>query len=263
MRGLKDMLLAEKARLEKIVQVTESRLKDAEEGSLRLSRSQNCTQFYYCTEEHKKGVYLSKSKEGLIRRLAQKSYDEKVFRLAMKRLGQIERIVRDYEDDEIVNIYRKEHPERQKFVQPVEISWEQKFEKWKSEPYKGKEFYGENPVILTEQGERVRSKSEKIMADYFFRNGIEYKYECPLYLKGVGTIYPDFTFLSPKNGVEIYWEHQGRMDDPGYVQKAVRKILSYEKHGIFVGERLILTYETEQIILNTDKIEQLVRKYLV
>ena len=53
------------------------------------------------------------------------------------------------------------------------------------------------------------------------------------------------------------------MDDPGYVQKAVRKILSYEKHGIFVGERLILTYETEQIILNTDKIEQLVRKYLV
>lgn len=46
--------------------------------------------------------------------------------------------------------------------------------------------------------ERVRSKSEKILADYFYRRKIPYKYECPLTLKGVGTVYPDFTFLSPK-----------------------------------------------------------------
>ena len=28
-------------------------------------------------------------------------------------------------------------------------------------------------------------------------------------------VYPDFTFLSRKTKQEIYWEHDGRMDDPG------------------------------------------------
>ena len=117
-------------------------------------------------------------------------------------------------------------------------------------------------MILSEKGERVRSKSEKIMADYFFRNGIAYKYECPLYLKGMGTVYPDFTFLSVKTGEEMYWEHNGRVDDPAYARKMIRKFNAYENNGIFPGERLILTYETEQTILITGKIEQLVDRYL-
>ena len=128
--------------------------------------------------------------------------------------------------------------------------------------YKGKEFQEGVPIILTEKGERVRSKSEKIMADYFFRNGIEYKYECPLYLKRTGIIYPDFTFLSEKTGDEIYWEHCGKVDEPLYARSMIRKINAYEDNGIFSGERLILTYETEQTILNTGKIEQLAKRYL-
>ena len=72
------------------------------------------------------------------------------------------------------------------------------------------------------------------------------KYECPLHLKGYGIVYPDFTFLSRKTKQEIYWEHDGRMDDPGYAQNAVRKILAYEENGIYPGESLILTFETEK-----------------
>ena len=41
-----------------------------------------------------------------------------------------------------------------------------------------------------------------------------------------------------------------------------KKINAYEDNGIYPGERLILTYETEQTILNTNKIEQLLQKYL-
>ena len=159
-------------------------------------------------------------------------------------------------------IYLKEHEERQKFIEPIEPTWEQRIEEWMSKEYKGKDFQEGTPVILTEKGGRVRSKSEKIMADYFYRHDIAYKYECPLYLKGVGTIYPDFTFLSRKIGKEIYWEHNGKCDDPIYARNMVRKINSYENNGIFPEERLILTYETEQTILNTGKIEQLVKRYL-
>ena len=101
------------------------------------------------------------------------------------------------------------------------------------------------------------------MADYFSRHEIDYKYECPLYLKGMGIVYPDFTFFSKKTGEEMYWEHNGMTDDPKYARNMVRKIQAYENNGIFVGEKLILTYETEQNILNTGKIEQMVKKYLL
>ena len=70
--------------------------------------------------------------------------------------------------------------------------------KWYEEEYHGKEFKEGVPVILTEKGERVRSKSEKIIADYFYRKNILYKYEKPLYLNGYGIVYPDFTLLSRK-----------------------------------------------------------------
>ena len=82
-------------------------------------------------------------------------------------------------------------------------------------------------------------------------------------MKGLGTVYPDFTFLSSKTGEEIYCEHNGRVDDPKYARRMVRKINAYENNGIYAGEKLILTYETEQTIINTGKIEQLVKRYLI
>lgn len=263
MKGLKNLLLAERFRLEQIINDTKTRLRNAPEGRLRLSKSQNYLQYYQCTEQNKKGTYIAKNNQELAGKLAQKSYDEKVLRLAERRYSQIMKIVKDYEDDEFERIYSQEHVERQKLIKPVEDSWEQKINKWKQKEYKGKEFQEGTPVILTEKGERVRSKSEKIMADCFFRHGIEYKYECPLYLNGVGMVYPDFTFLSPKSGEEIYWEHNGKVDDPIYARNMVRKIQAYENNNIFPGEQLILTYETEQTVLNTGKIEQLVKRYLM
>lgn len=58
-----------------------------------------------------------------------------------------------------------------------------------------------------------------------------------MYLKGVGIVYPDFTFLSRKTKQEIYWEHDGRMADPSYVRNAVRKMHANEKNDIYPGER--------------------------
>ena len=263
MRGLKELLIEEQKRLEKIVKKTKISLKEAPEGSLRMSKCHDKVQYYRCAGEKKSGTYINRDNIELARKLAQKAYDEKVLKLAEKRLNQINKITREYRENEIEEIYLNERVERQTLIEPIEPTWEQKVKEWKSKAYKGKGFKDDIPIILTEKGERVRSKSEKILADYFYRNGIEYKYECPLYLNGFGTIYPDFTFLSRKTGEEIYWEHNGRVDDPKYARKMVKKIQSYENNEIFPGEKLILTYETELTILNTAKIEQLVKRYLI
>ncbi|MFM1541792.1 hypothetical protein ABGF49_03700 [Helcococcus ovis] len=42
----------------------------------------------------------------------------------------------------------------------------------------------------------MRSKSEKILADYFDKMNIPYKYECPIKF-GEINFNPDFTFLTP------------------------------------------------------------------
>lgn len=157
----------------------------------------------------------------------------------------------------------KLHTQRQLLVTPIEPIWEKEFARWYDSEYHGKEFYEGTAEIVTEKGERVRSKSEKILADYFYRNNILYQYEKPLYLKGYGTIYPDFTFLSKKTRKEIYWEHEGMMDKPEYAKSAVKKIESYQRNGIHLGERLILTFETELTVLNSQIVEELVEKYLV
>ena len=152
---------------------------------------------------------------------------------------------------------------RQILIEPVEQTWENKVEEWKRIEYTGKEFREDAVEIYTQNGERVRSKSEKILADYFYYHNIPYKYECPLKLKGYGVVYPDFTFLSKKTGKEIYWEHDGMMDDTIYVQNAIKKIEAYEKNDIFPGERLILTFETSQSVLRNDIIETMVEKYIL
>lgn len=265
MYGLKEMLLKEEARLQKLAENTRKKLKDVPEGKLRISKSNNHVQYYHCTQENpqKNGIYLHKTEEQLVRQLAQKGYDEKVLRLVEKRMRQIKQIAEEYQDDEIEKIFLREHEACQKLICPAELIWNQQLEHWMQEKYEGKGFPEGTQLIYSDRGERVRSKSEKILADYFYHNNIPYKYEKPLQLAGYGVVYPDFTFLSKRTGKEIYWEHEGRMDDPGYAKTAIKKIETYEDNGIYIGERLILTFETEATVLSKRIIERNIKRYLL
>ena len=261
MQGLRNMLLQEEKYLEEILDKAKQGLAAVPDGYLRISKDKAKLRYYHCTND-RYGIYISKKNVELPIRLAQKSYDMSVVKKVQNRLRQIKKITKDYSDDEIEQLYTSLNNERQFLVKPIEPTWKQTVTKWYEEKYQGKEFQEGTTVILTEKGERVRSKSEKILADFFYQRKILYKYEKPLYLRGYGTVYPDFTFLSKKLGQEIYWEHEGMMDKQEYARAAVRKIESYQKNGIYLGERLILTFETEQSVLNSKNIEELAKKYL-
>lgn len=253
------MLLQEKSHLIKVVHKAENSLTDAPEGTLRLSRSKNQVQFYHSTKNGKyNGTYIPKENLDLARRLAQKDYDEKLLASAQKRLKQIDRILINYEDDEIEQVFLKQHLERQRLIHPVEPTWNQWVQSWMEEEYEPRGFAEDAPVIYSERGERVRSKTERTIANFLFKNNIPYKYECPLYLKGYGTVYPDFTIPSKKKGKLVYWEHDGKMDDPAYSVSAIRKIQTYEDNGIMMGDNLIVTFETSKTVLNTSSLERII-----
>ena len=256
------MLVEEQKYLERIADAARKSSLIVPEGRLRISKSKYNPRYYQCMEGGNE-IYISKTEKDLPKQLAQKDYNKAVIKKAETRLKQIQKIIQDYSDDEIEKIYTSMHKERQALVTPIEAMWDQRIEKWYEEEYDGKEFREGTAVILTEKGERVRSKSEKILADSFYRKNILYKYEKPLHLKGYGIVYPDFTFLSRKKGKEIYWEHEGMMDRQEYARTAVKKIESYQTNHIYMGDRLILTFETEQCPLNFRIVENLIEKYLM
>lgn len=259
--GLKEMLLQEKKHLEDILAKVSRNNNSSPEGRLRISVDHGNVRYYKCTDD-RYGDYIPKENELLPRQLAQKAYYDSVIKVAEARNKLITRCLKDYDDNEIEELFASLHPERQKLIIPVEPTYTQLEAEWYAEPYEGKSFNEGTPVIISERGERVRSKSEKILADYFYRNSILYKYEKPLNLAGYGTVYPDFTFFSKKLRKEIYWEHEGMMDKPEYAIKAVKKINCYQMNGIIPGERLILTFETEKDVLNSRIVNALVNKYL-
>ena len=263
MKTLMEMLVREQERLEEILKKARDGLQQAPDGSLRLSSRRKAMQFYRrLPEAEKRDSYVPRAQEALLRKLAQKAYDEKIVKAAEKSLYRVRMLIKEYETDQIEQVYLKLHPERRKLIEPVEKTWDERLEAWLSEEYQGKPFQEGTVMIRTEKGERVRSKSEKILADYFYRNGIPYKYERPLYLKGLGVVHPDFTILSRKSRQEIFWEHNGRMDDPVYAQNAVRKIQAYMENDIYPGENLVLTFETEKTVLDDRMVKGIVERFL-
>lgn len=52
------------------------------------------------------------------------------------------------------------------------------------------------------------------------------------------------------------------MDDQEYARKAIQKIESYQMNDIYQADRLILTFETKQCVLNSKIIENLTARYL-
>lgn len=106
METLKERLLMEQERMERIMEKAKERLRNAPEGTLRLSSCRKTVQYYHCLPGgEKNGTYIPKEQMELVRSLAQKSYDEKVTRLAGKRLAQLRKLTKDYEDDEIAQVY--------------------------------------------------------------------------------------------------------------------------------------------------------------
>ena len=259
-----DYLTNERKELEEIIIKAEQSLKTAPEGILRVSKSGNSEQYYRrMDEKDKNGKYIKKKNAELIHGLAQKDYDEDVLKMAKVQKERIDRFLKQYKSDCVKNVYDNLAQERQRLIEPYILPDEQYVRLWENRKYSGKEFFADVPEIYTEKGERVRSKSEKILADKFRLMNIPYLYECPLYLKGYGIVYPDFTLLNKRTRKEYYLEHFGRMDDAEYSEKVVRKIETYQKNGIYPGEKLLMTYETGKSSMNMKLVEQMVRKYLL
>ena len=232
-------------------------------GTLRISCEGNRVQYYQRSgPKDINGTYIRSENKDLACKIAQKDYDQKVLQTAEKELSAIRQFLRAYPENQVEEIYEKLHKERQKLVIPIKETDEQFLARWQSLEYEPYTFWEDTPEFYTEKGERVRSKSELIIANLLHKENIPYRYECPLYLRNFGKVHPDFTVLNLRTRKEYYWEHLGLMDEPSYAERSLRKISAYEEQGFFLGETLIITYETAKYPLDQKQLQRVIQRFL-
>lgn len=235
-------------------------IKGAPEGKLRCAINKGCYQYYIGKE------YQGKKKRNLVEKIAQKEYSLQLLGCIKKQILALENLLVIREKYRLDEVYAKLHPARKQLVKPYIKPLESIIEEFEKMEYRGKGFAeNDTTAYYTNKGERVRSKSEKIIADTLYRKGISYHYELPLELKYRNqtiVLYPDFTVLNIRTGKKYILEHLGMMDKISYCERAMQKIDMYEKNGILLGDGLIITHETSGNPLDINVLERYTERFM-
>ena len=249
--------------LEEIISIKEESLKNVPEGNLQISLIGGKPRFFLAINGDKHRRYLSEKDKSLICELAQKRYDEMVLASAREEVKLLTPLINIYQSGIAEDIYNLLRPERQQLIKPILMPEDEFVKKWLAQPYEKLGFDIGAPEFYTDKRLRVRSKTEIGIANKYDTIGIPMLYEKPIFLKGWGRVWPDFTLLNVRLRKEYAHEHLGMMDDPEYAKDNVAKIHAYEKNGYFPGKNLILTFETKDNPFDTKIIEDIAKQYLL
>lgn len=243
-------------------------LKKTPEGILNVIHSGGRNQYYLklsASERH--GKYLPKKEIHLAAGLAQRDYDREFLAAVdnvRKRLGRIRELGAERNIsrlfDELAAVYEHTYEARRVLIRPYVKPLDLFVKEWEGYSYAGLSFSEDAPEIFTERGERVRSKSEKMIADKLLLMKIPYRYECPLDIGRNGPVYPDFTILDVRDRREVVYEHFGMMQDSKYACDALNKIVDYQRAGYSVGENFLFTMESTSCPLNMRMFEKMIRE---
>lgn len=260
-------LVFRKNQMENVLKLKMDCLENVPDGTLKVSRSNNSVQFYIKNKKQKK--YLHKN-EKLIQQLAQKTYDEEIITKLKQEIKYYENIIEHFKKDEIASVYDKLHEVRKELVTPV-ISPKQKYAQfWQAADYEPKHFTEDTKYILTDKNEKVRSKSEALIANKLHLHEIPYHYEYPIQLKTTespkkvefSTFHPDFYCLNVRTRQEFIWEHFGMLGDIEYDETIAKKMTLYAQNGWILGKNFIATFETSNTPLDIKTVEQYITNYL-
>ena len=237
------------------------RLKNAPEGSLKIVKKGKRAELYHRTgKSDRQGTYLNKSNLALAKKLAQKDYDTRAAKILDHKIKLLAVLEKAYPKKDLEGLYDTYPQKVKQLIKPLHLPSEEYCSQWEKVSYKGRSFDNTTTVYISDKGERVRSKSELIIANALFHSKIPYRYEFPLHIKSFGDFYPDFLCLNPHTGCEILWEHFGLMDNEDYRNKAISKLAKYSEAGFVPGRNFIYTMETTKTPLNSWFVKRVIQE---
>ena len=199
----------------------------------------------------------------LVKALAQKDYDRKLMSALRSEHNAICEFLQNFHREQVDEVFVHLSELRKPLVTPIRLLDEDYFGQWLSVEYEKMGFAPDAPEHLTAMNERVRSKSEIMIADALARNRIVFRYEYPIRIEGLGYVRPDFLCIHPDTRHVILWEHCGMMDDPSYADQTTNKIEKYCNAGYHLGYNLIATFETSKHPLHSRHIEQKIQRHFL
>lgn len=259
--NLKKNMTERKKLLERLLAENDAAMAKDPDGMLRASRHHGGYQYYVReSKQDKNGRYIPNEEVEYAQQLAQAEYHRQLDQALRNELQMLHKWkCLCAEDPWDVALQKLTAPKRALVEVPV-LSDEDYAVAWSAMEYPRKEFREDMPELFTAKGERVRSKSEVIIANALCAAGIPYHYEMPLKLKKGRVIHPDFTVLRVQERKAILWEHLGMMDDHEYRLDALARMRDYETNGYYLGYNLIVTFETRKQPLDTRTVHGIVEQ---
>ena len=235
----------------------------APSGMLRISPRKTYTQYYWRQNpSDRNGVYIHAKDKKLAVDLAQRDYNKCLLNIIEEERQLAAKYCSLLEEKPVARVHDSLNRYKQELVTSIEDENEAFAAGWKAEQYEKMsidattEFYSNNGI-------RVRSKSELIIANMLEQYDVPYKYEKPIILKGIGTVHPDFTCLNTRTHKEIVWEHFGMMDNEAYASKNIIKLNTYNQNGYYIGKNMIASFETSQNPLSSRFVKAMIEEYLI
>lgn len=257
-------ILAEKANeVNHVAAAMRHRLEKRSSGSLRIKRVNGNLRYFEKNGPSLK--YVSPKKRDLIKELQEYSYWEKLYATAMNESSVLQEILGKLDEmSDYDSVFAEIPDEERDMIVPYKPGVSKhELEEWMNPANWTKVVMPHDNCYTTANGEKVRSKSEVIIADRLKLQEIPYHYEYMKIIDSEKFWFPDFKVINKRTGVEYYWEHFGRMDNPEYCEKTMSKLEKYSENGIYMGKNLIVTMETSNHVLNTQYVDEMIRQYLI
>ncbi len=255
---------------EKLLDSIKVSLKKAPKGRMRSEMAKGkYPQFYEILKKgDAKGRFMRKEEIDKIKAYAQKEYDIRMLTETEKVKKKLIGLIANWEEIERHNFYSlaevvtKLSVAKQSYVTPYIMAEDDYIATWMQSFDTEKNSYPIEKGYITERGELVRSKSEKMIADKLYLRGIPYVYEARILL-GNNIFFPDFAALNARTRQTFYLEHFGMMDTPEYCRNALEKIEKYDELGLVLGENFIASFESELKGINMEQIDRAIERYLL
>ena len=258
MRNCKRELQAQMAWIDELIDKTDKRIKQnrsQEKRTVRFSKQKYGYQYYWVNPDGKR-VYVKNAELDTARRKMQLDYDMALGDVLRRIRLRIDKFNKLYDMNMIGDVYNALSDARKIMISPLVLPDKEFIREWESLHEGDKNTFPEKGQYLTNKGEYVRSKSEKILADLFYKHDIPYVYEPRFELEGGAVIYPDFVLLNVDQRKTVYWEHFGLITNEEYAVKTLSKLGAYEKSGLVIGETLLFSMESELVPLDIKQVEK-------
>ena len=258
MDGLEEKLSRLLEKEQAMMDLLRDEYKGMPKGELLIKKSCDKYFFYRQIKDASKGIGKNhKLKQKLVRKCVLRNMlaaGEANCRILTKAIEEVRRV----SDKEPKHLHRKTYKRIQELFPAEYYAYTEEQREWMSRGFVSNGYNADELKYMTASGIKVRSKSERTIADILAESRIPFRYEAEFIADGE-SMFPDFTIMR-NDGNIVIWEHFGLMDDPDYFKRTCMKVEKYRRAGFVQHSNLICTYESD--MASTERLREILNKYM-